>query len=132
MAGFFSLWHLRFRFNVEEEDGGCIWDQVSLFTNCLKFVFGFSIVADRCTCHCVVWCRNMRKAMKEDVVRQVISDAHVQTELDKEFQVLAEDRELLRQIFSKGDSRVRGGLCIFWFECILMSLFKSARMLCSL
>ena len=49
----------------------------------------------------------MRKAMREEVVRQVLSDPHAQAELEKEFTVLREDRELLRQIFNKGDSRVR-------------------------
>lgn len=46
--------------------------------------------------------------LQEDVVKDVLTNAHVQSALEKEFEKMKEDREILRAIFPTGDSKVRG------------------------
>lgn len=41
------------------------------------------------------------------MVKDVLTNAHVQSVLEKEFEKMREDREILRAIFPTGDSKVR-------------------------
>ena len=49
----------------------------------------------------------MRNHLHDDVVKEVVSRAHVQDELDQEWRQLCDDREAIRAIFPKGEDRVR-------------------------
>lgn len=42
-------------------------------------------------------------------MKDVLSNAHIQNELEREFERMREDREVLRVIFPTGDSKVRLG-----------------------
>lgn len=55
--------------------------------------------------------RALRRMLQEDVVKDVMTNAHVQSSLEREFEKMKEDREILRAIFPTGDSKV--GLFIF-------------------
>lgn len=44
--------------------------------------------------------------LQEDVVKDVLTNAHVQSALEREFEKMKEDREVLRAIFPTGDSKV--------------------------
>lgn len=44
--------------------------------------------------------------LQEDVVKDVLTNAHVQSSLEREFEKMKEDREILRAIFPTGDSKV--------------------------
>lgn len=57
--------------------------------------------------------RALRRTLQEDVVKDVMTNAHVQSSLEREFEKMKEDREILRAIFPTGDSKVR--LC-FWIN----------------
>lgn len=50
--------------------------------------------------------RALRRTLQEDVVKDVLSNAHIQNELEREFERMREDREVLRVIFPTGDSKV--------------------------
>lgn len=50
--------------------------------------------------------RALRRTLQEDVVKDVMTNAHVQSALEKEFEKMREDREILRAIFPTGDSKV--------------------------
>jgi DNA-directed RNA polymerase II subunit RPB1 len=64
--------------------------------------------------------RQMRKCMSEDVVREVLGDAHIISELESEWDQLKVDRDQARKIFPTGDARVR---C----HCLSVSLSESLR-----
>lgn len=49
--------------------------------------------------------------LQEDVVKDVLTNAHVQSALEREFEKMKEDRDVLRAIFPTGDSKVRGHIC---------------------
>lgn len=49
--------------------------------------------------------------LQEDVVKDVLTNANVQSSLEKEFDKMKEDREVLRAIFPTGDSKV----CVLTF-----------------
>lgn len=51
--------------------------------------------------------RALRRVLQEDVVKDVMTNAHVQSALEKEFEKMREDRKVLRTIFPTGDSKVR-------------------------
>lgn len=51
--------------------------------------------------------RALRRVLQEDVVKDVMTNAHVQSALEKEFDKMREDRKVLRTIFPTGDSKVR-------------------------
>lgn len=53
--------------------------------------------------------RALRRTLQEDLVKDVLSNAHIQNELEREFERMREDREVLRVIFPTGDSKVRVG-----------------------
>ena len=53
------------------------------------------------------YCRNLRRCLTEDVVRDLMGNAQAIEELDKEWQQLLEDRQMVRHIFPKGESQVR-------------------------
>lgn len=53
--------------------------------------------------------------LQEDVVKDVMTNAHVQSSLEREFEKMKEDREILRAIFPTGDSKV----CAFEFGFVL-------------
>ena len=44
--------------------------------------------------------------MTEDVVRELLSDAHALSEIEQEWEQLKEDRDALRQIFPSGDTKI--------------------------
>lgn len=50
--------------------------------------------------------RALRRTLQEDVVKDVMTNAHVQSSLEREFDKMKEDREILRAIFPTGDSKV--------------------------
>lgn len=50
--------------------------------------------------------RALRRTLQEDVVKDVMTNAHVQSALEREFEKMKEDREILRAIFPTGDSKV--------------------------
>lgn len=52
--------------------------------------------------------RALRRVLQEDVVKDVMTNAHVQSSLEREFEKMKEDREILRAIFPTGDSKVCG------------------------
>lgn len=54
-----------------------------------------------------MYLRQMRKYFKEDIVRDLLTSATAQAELEAEWQQLKEDRENLRSTFPTGNSRVR-------------------------
>ena len=55
-----------------------------------------------------IYLRQLRKYFKEDIVRDLLTSATAQAELEAEWQQLKEDRENLRSTFPTGNSRVRG------------------------
>jgi len=60
---------------------------------------------------CLTWkhsavCRHLRKYLNEDIVKELVGDAHAIAELEKEWEQLTEDRLALRQIFPSGESKV--------------------------
>lgn len=55
--------------------------------------------------------RALRRVLQEDVVKDVMTNALVQSSLESEFDKMKEDREVLRAIFPTGDSKVCGDLC---------------------
>lgn len=57
--------------------------------------------------------RALRRILQEDVVKDVMTNAHVQSCLEREFDKMKEDREVLRAIFPTGDSKVCGDSCLF-------------------
>ena len=50
--------------------------------------------------------RQLKRCLAEDVVKEIMGDAHVIEELEKEWEQLQEDRQALRQVFPTGDSKV--------------------------
>lgn len=50
--------------------------------------------------------RALRRMLQEDVLKEVMTNAHVQSALEREFEKMKEDREILRAIFPSGDSKV--------------------------
>jgi len=58
-----------------------------------------------CCEYCAV-CRHLRKYLNEDIVKELVGDAHAVAELEKEWEQLSEDRLALRQIFPSGESKV--------------------------
>ena len=48
----------------------------------------------------------LRRCFNEKIVKDVVANAHVHLELEKEYDQLKEDREVLRKIFPKGESKV--------------------------
>lgn len=50
--------------------------------------------------------RALRRMLQEDVVKDVLTNAHVQSALEREFEKMKEDRDVLRAIFPTGDSKV--------------------------
>ncbi|XP_061171699.1 DNA-directed RNA polymerase II subunit RPB1-like [Saccostrea echinata] len=50
--------------------------------------------------------RNMKKCLSEEVIKDLMGDAIAVSQLDREWEQLKEDREILRSIFPTGDSKV--------------------------
>ena len=50
--------------------------------------------------------RSLKKCLSEDVIKELMGDAHTVAELDREWDQLKEDRDILRQIFPTGDSKI--------------------------
>lgn len=50
--------------------------------------------------------RYLRKVFNEDIIKEIMSSGDVIAELEKEWEQLQKDREVLRQIFPSGDSSV--------------------------
>uniref|UniRef100_A0A8C3N8R1 DNA-directed RNA polymerase subunit n=1 Tax=Geospiza parvula TaxID=87175 RepID=A0A8C3N8R1_GEOPR len=50
--------------------------------------------------------RALRRTLQEELVKDILSNAHIQNELEREFDRMLEDREVLRVIFPTGDSKV--------------------------
>lgn len=70
--------------------------------------------------------RALRRTLQEDLVKDVLSNAHIQNELEREFERMREDREVLRVIFPTGDSKVRVGRGWAW-TCWLRRAASDAR-----
>lgn len=51
--------------------------------------------------------RQLRRIFNEDIVKELIGSAHAVAELEKEWELLRRDRDVLRSIFPKGDNKVR-------------------------
>lgn len=82
---------------------------VTLFPNYGQ-LFGVSSVCDLSSLNRFKFdCTNeraLRRTLQEDVVKDVMTNAHVQSSLEREFDKMREDREILRAIFPTGDSKV--------------------------
>ncbi|XP_071838270.1 DNA-directed RNA polymerase II subunit RPB1-like isoform X1 [Apostichopus japonicus] len=50
--------------------------------------------------------RALRRLYTEEVVKDVLSNANAHLQLDKEYELLLKDRETLRNVFPRGDSKV--------------------------
>ncbi len=50
--------------------------------------------------------RQLRRAYKEDIVRDIMSSREAEEKMDKEFKQMKEDRDTLRLIFPTGNSKV--------------------------
>ncbi|XP_026545261.1 DNA-directed RNA polymerase II subunit RPB1 [Notechis scutatus] len=50
--------------------------------------------------------RALRRTLQEEMVKDILSNAHIQNELEREFEKMKDDREVLRVIFPTGDSKV--------------------------
>ncbi|XP_010021451.1 PREDICTED: DNA-directed RNA polymerase II subunit RPB1, partial [Nestor notabilis] len=50
--------------------------------------------------------RALRRTLQEELGKGVLFNAHIQNELEREFEKMREDREVLRVIFPTGDSKV--------------------------
>lgn len=61
--------------------------------------------------------RALRRVLQEDVVKDVMTNALVQSSLETEFDKMKEDREVLRAIFPTGDSKVCVDLCSRSVSC---------------
>lgn len=74
--------------------------------------------------------------LQEDVVKDVLTNAHVQGALEREFEKMKEDRDILRAIFPTGDSKVGAYLQIhLHFFCgggVLASKPKNQVTCCNL
>ncbi|XP_070810562.1 DNA-directed RNA polymerase II subunit RPB1 isoform X3 [Pituophis catenifer annectens] len=58
--------------------------------------------------------RALRRTLQEEMVKDILSNAHIQNELEREFEKMREDRDVLRVIFPTGDSKAPGlifGVC---------------------
>ena len=73
----------------------------------------------------------LRRCFNEKIVKDVVANAHVHMELEKEFEQLKEDREILRKIFPKGESKVRYPFLEFSLPQI-RNLAKRWRLSCKL
>ena len=51
--------------------------------------------------------RQLRRFLTEDVIKDLMGDAHAIAELEKEWEQLQEDRNLLRQTFPMGNAKAR-------------------------
>ncbi|EMP25221.1 DNA-directed RNA polymerase II subunit RPB1 [Chelonia mydas] len=56
--------------------------------------------------------RALRRTLQEEMVKDILSNAHIQNELEREFEKMREDREVLRVIFPTGDSKCGARLWI--------------------
>ncbi|GAB6021132.1 DNA-directed RNA polymerase II subunit RPB1 [Chamberlinius hualienensis] len=50
--------------------------------------------------------RSLRKLFNEDIVKELIGSAQVVAELEKEWETLRRDRDILRSVFPKGENKV--------------------------
>ncbi|KAL7982998.1 hypothetical protein Chor_013604 [Crotalus horridus] len=53
--------------------------------------------------------RALRRTLQEEMVKDILSNAHIQNQLEREFEKMKEDREVLRVIFPTGDSKAHPG-----------------------
>ena len=53
------------------------------------------------------WNRKLKRCLTEEVVKELLGDAHAAEQIEAEWAQLREDRVALRQIFPTGDSKVR-------------------------
>lgn len=89
--------------------------------------------------------RFLRKYYNEDIVRSLLGSPEALNELEKEFNVLEEDRRILRQIFPTGDNKVythrhmynilyicRYILYLLMYHILLLSLLLQVHLPCNL
>ena len=50
--------------------------------------------------------RQLRASFQEDVVRDILTSSEAQTDLEQEFEQLKKDRNVMREIFPTGNSKV--------------------------
>lgn len=74
------------------------WEQFKSWwlTACCLYRFRFDCTNERA----------LRRTLQEDIIKDVLTNAHVQSALEKEFDKMKEDRDVLRAIFPTGDSKV--------------------------
>ena len=64
----------------------------------------------------------LRHAYTEDIVRDIMTSANTQVEMEAEFKQLKEDRDILRSIFPTGNSKVH--VCFCLSVCLSVCLSK--------
>ena len=74
-----------------------------------------------------IWCffwhlifRRLKRFLQDEIVREIVSGAAAQQELEAEFSQLEKDRETLRAIFPTGNSKVGYVVFIFVLRCYLI------------
>ncbi|XP_052784228.1 DNA-directed RNA polymerase II subunit RPB1-like [Mya arenaria] len=50
--------------------------------------------------------RQLKKSLTEDIIKDLLSDAHCLSEIETEWETLVNDRDMVRQIFPSGDSKI--------------------------
>ena len=54
----------------------------------------------------VLFDRQLKKSLTEDVIKEIAGDHHTAGELEREWEMLQADRAAIRETFPKGDSKV--------------------------
>lgn len=73
-------------------------------------------------CNDFITSRKLKKFLGEDIIRSVVGDAGVLSELEREWEQLQEDRLALRQIFPSGDSKVNSAPDVVSVDCCQIHL----------
>ena len=48
----------------------------------------------------------LRKTLQEDVIKDLMGDSTMMAEIEREWEQLQDDRQLIRQVFPTGDTRI--------------------------
>jgi len=71
------------------------------FVNC-----SFSFQNFESVTMCFIHFRTLRKSMTEETIKDLVGDAQALAMLESEWEVLRDDRDTVRSIFPRGDSKV--------------------------
>ena len=73
----------------------------------------------------------MRANFQEDVVRDILTSSEAQTNLELEFEQLKKDRNVMREIFPTGNSKVHYSVQLLWgnFKNILTKVVLPVNLL---